>query len=74
MSKIAQRITGLSAKELFDADFRSTNTVKDVCYPLGVEVRQSVRVYAGMIIGPGDLNEERKKLIKNTPPSLRPSK
>lgn len=74
MSRIARRITGLSEKELFETDFRSTNTVADVSYPYGVEVRQSVRVYAGMITGPGDLNEERKKLRNYIPLALRPSK
>lgn len=74
MSKIAQRITGLSEKELFEVDFRSTNSASDAWYPDGVEARQSVRVYSGMIIGPEDLNEERKKLKKSYPPALRPTK
>ena len=71
MSKIAERITGLNSQELFESDFPSINSVKDVCYPAGAEVRQSVRAYTGLLIGPGDLNEVRKQLRNNTPKALR---
>lgn len=74
MSNIAQRITGLSEKDLIEIDFSTSNSTVDLWFPDGVKVRQSVRVYAGMIIGPADLNEERKKLKEYIPPALRPAK
>lgn len=64
MSEIARRLTGLSGRELFEADFATTLSGKNITCPDGARVRQSVRVALGIMTGPEDLNEDRKKLAK----------
>lgn len=71
MSLIARRITGLSKLELFKTDFKSINSKEDACYPSGVEVRQSVRAFAELVIGSADLKEERELLRNSTPKAFR---
>lgn len=70
MSEIARRLTGLSGRELFESDFATTMSGKNITCPDGARVRQSVRVALGMMTGPEDLNEKRSKL-SNLPRALR---
>jgi hypothetical protein len=70
MSEIARRLTGLSGRELIETDFATTLSGKSITCPDGARVRQSVRVALGIMTGPEDLNEYRKKLA-NLPRSLR---
>ena len=72
MSRIAQRLTGYSPKEFFEAELRPTSSAHDFCVPDGIRVRQSIRAYSGNIIGPEDMNPEREDLKKNIPDSLKP--
>lgn len=59
MSRIAQRILGMSKKEIFNYDFPSARSIDET---FGTTHRD-VRVFAGMIAGtPQDRNPERKKL------------
>ena len=71
MSRAAQRITKMTGKRLVESELPPARSAKDVVYPRGVVVRQNVRAYAGKIVGPADLNEKRRDLLKNVPPALR---
>ncbi|MCR4323119.1 MAG: hypothetical protein NUV61_03465 [Candidatus Azambacteria bacterium] len=62
MSKIAQRLTGLSGRELFNVDFKSLHSIKDVCR--SDCCYQDIRIFAGLIIGTDGLNKQREKLRK----------
>lgn len=58
MSKIARRITGMTEKELFNCDFSSMK--------LGMKLfgttHKDIRIYAGLILLPEDIERERRKL------------
>lgn len=72
MSRIAQRITGYTPKEFFEAELRPTSSANDFFVPGGITIRQSIRAFLGNIVGPEDLNPERDKLKENIPDSLQP--
>jgi len=67
---IIKRLTGMTDKEIFEADIPTTSSVRDIFYPKGITPRQSVRVWAHKLVGPEDLNEKREQLRKNTPAAL----
>lgn len=68
MSEIARRLTGMTEKELWEYNFPSINSIEEVS---GTEHCRDPRIYAGLIIGPGDLNEERERLRNNIPKALK---
>lgn len=68
MSKIAQRLTGLSQIELFNTDLRTIHAAAEV---YGLERCRDVRIFSSMITGPGDLNKERERLRNSTPQALK---
>ena len=68
MSEIARRLTGMSEKDFFEYNFTSINSIEEV---FGIKHCRDPRIYAGLIIGPGDLNKEREWLMNNIPKALR---
>lgn len=73
-SKIAQSLLGFSEKEVREYDFPSVQSKTGVFSHKGVSIRQNVRIAAGMIMGPADLNKERKKAEDFIPHDLRSKK
>jgi hypothetical protein len=71
MSKIAQLITGLTSEELINQEVPSIWSASQVFYPKGVQVRQSVRASAKLIMGPADLDARRQRLLKSLAPVIR---
>lgn len=67
MSRIAQRITGLTSTQLFETNFKSINSIEEVC---DNEKCLDPRIYAGLITANCDLNKEREKLRNNIPKAL----
>lgn len=66
MSAIARRLTGMTEKELREYNFPSVKSIRDV---FGA-THKDVRIFAGLIIGPEDLDKKRKELRNNIPKAL----
>ena len=73
-SQIAQALLGMSAKETREYDFPSAKSRRDIFFCRGVPIRSSVRMVAGMLTGPSDLDEERNKVEDFIPPHIRARK
>lgn len=61
MSRIAQRITGLTSLQLFEINFKSIHSIEEIC---DNEKCRDPRIYAGLLTSSVDLNKEREKLKK----------
>lgn len=68
---LAERLTGMNDKDIFSSDLPNVRTSRGVVYPKNVSVRQNIRAYVGLIVGPEDLNNKRRELLKNIPPALK---
>jgi hypothetical protein len=68
---LAKRLTGMDERAFYSADLPNVRSAKGVFYPKGVSVRQNIRAYMGLIVGPEDLNSKRRELLKNIPAALK---
>jgi hypothetical protein len=68
---LAERLTGMDERAIWSTDLPNVRTSKGVIYPKNVSVRQNIRAYVGLIVGPEDLNNKRQELLKNIPPALK---
>lgn len=64
MSRIAQRITGLTSAQLLETDFKSIHSIEEIC---DNERCLDPHIYAGLITASCELNNEREKLRNNIP-------
>lgn len=71
MSKVAERLTGMTESQLREYQFRRVTSKKDVYYPRIVHPRGNVRLGAGMMVGEDDLQSIRRRLARYTPKCLR---
>ena len=69
---LAERLTGLDEWGIREYKRPPAGSKNDVSYPTGSKPRQNIRIWARMLVGREDLNEERERLRKNVPPALRP--
>lgn len=70
MGDILLQLAGMTATEIVEADVPSIRSAKGVVAAPGARVRQNIRAAAGMLVGPEDLNEARRKLANHTPRAL----
>lgn len=63
----AERITGMTKREIFNYDFPSAKSGKGF---FGITHR-NIKVFVGLILTPDDLEKEREKLKNNIPKALR---
>ncbi len=70
MSAIARRLTGMTASQLREYEFRGVYSTNDIFKPRSINLRQNVRLAAGAMVGVNDLNQARRRLAQLTPKSL----
>jgi len=68
-----REVLGMSQDEVCEIDIPPVVSVKEVFTVPGVTVRD-IRLAAGMMVGPRDLDEGRRQLARNRPDWLEPPK
>ncbi len=71
MSTIARKLTGMTKNQLHEYDFPRVDSQEEVSKSRCVNLRQNVRLSAGLIVGIKDLNSMRQRLSKSKPKALR---
>ena len=67
MSKVAERITGMSKAQFVEYEYRRVTSSRQVMQQRGTVTRGNSRFAAGMLVGSDDLKAERERLAKSMP-------
>lgn len=67
MKSLAERITGISNKEMRNYDFPTIMSKDEVSWPRNIKPRGNPRLVVGRIIGFKDREKKRTRLKNSTP-------